>query len=198
MLAEQFQERRRFFRIEDEIILNFRCIEQDQVPVGETFQTYALDAFSLSSRLDLMTMESRSLLRKIERGDPDLAEFLKLIEQKIDLIGKALLAKEIELAGQPTRRVNMSACGIAFETDIAFSLGAALELKMLLPPALIGILAYGRVVYCRENRDYDLPVYHVAADFIGLRDQDRELLIRHVVKKQSQQLREKKNEFSEI
>jgi len=191
---DKINERRRYFRIQDEIILFFREIAADQVPDGETFQEYALDSFSLSSRLDLLTLESRSQMRKIERDYPEVADFLKTLEQKIELIARALLSSETNLASQPTSHVSLSASGLAFDADAGFKLGGVLELKMILPPALVGIIAYGRVVYCKQNMNENLPPFHIAVDFIGLRERDRELLIRHVVKKQLQQLRDKKQE----
>ncbi|HUL12106.1 MAG TPA: PilZ domain-containing protein [Methylococcaceae bacterium] len=195
-LTDKINERRRYFRIDDDIILFPREVAADQVPQGETFQEHALDSFSLSSRLDLLTVESRSHLRRIERDHPAVADFLKILEQKIDLVARALLSSETDMASQRTSHVSLSASGLAFDVDTGFNVGDVLELKMILPPALVGIIAFGRVVYCKQNRDEVLPPFHVAVDFIGLRERDRELLIRHIVKKQLQQLRDKKQDPS--
>jgi c-di-GMP-binding flagellar brake protein YcgR len=120
-----------------------------------------------------------------------VSSLLRILEQKIDLIGHAVLAKETDLAEQPTRKVSLSASGLAFLSERGFNLGSTLELKMVLPPALVGIVAHGRVVQCRPAGSSDQG-YHVAVDFVGLRETDRELLIRHIVKRQTQQLRERK------
>jgi hypothetical protein len=125
-----------------------------------------------------------------------VADFLKILEQKIDLVARALLSSETDMASQRTSHVSLSASGLAFDVDTGFNVGDVLELKMILPPALVGIIAFGRVVYCKQNRDEVLPPFHVAVDFIGLRERDRELLIRHIVKKQLQQLRDKKQDPS--
>jgi hypothetical protein len=55
------------------------------------------------------------------------------------------------------------------------------------------IVAYGKVVYCKKSQsgDQQFP-YLVGVDYVNMKDQDRELLIKHVVKKQMQQLRDKK------
>lgn len=190
--VEQAGERRRYFRIEDEIILFFSEISPDEVPDSDRYQESPLDNFALSARLDLLTAESRSQLRKVEREHPVVADFLKCLEQKIDLIAQALLSSDEELKGQPTRRVSLSASGLAFEAERGFDLGAMLELKMVLPPSLVGILTYGRVVYSRYHPAGDNNGFQVAVDFAGLRESDRELLIRHVVKRQLQQLRDQR------
>lgn len=190
MQEDNGSERRRYFRIEDEVILFFREVARDNVPEYGAFQEQDLDAFSLSSKMDLLTAESRPLLRRIEREVPDVGAFLRLLEQKIDLVAKALLSSETDLMEQPTRKVSLSASGLAFESDAPFQIGRVLELKMVLPPTLAGVLAYGSVVYCRPA-SLGHSMYQIAVDFIGLRERDRELLIRHVVKRQLRQLRER-------
>lgn len=193
MEEDNGSERRRYFRIEDEVILFFREVSHEDVPEYGAFQEQDLDAFSLSSKMDLLTAESRPVLRRIEREYPEVGAFLRIIEQKVDLVAQAVLARETELLEQPTRRVSLSASGIAFENDQPFHVGKVLELKMVLPPTLAGVLAYGNVVYCRHMGG-DNSAYHVAVDFIGLRERDRELLIRHVVKRQLRQLRDRNQE----
>jgi c-di-GMP-binding flagellar brake protein YcgR len=186
-------ERRRYFRIDDEIVLSYQQVPAGEVPEHHTFREHEPDVFSLASHLELLSAESATLLRRIERDDPVLGDYLRFLEQKIDLIARSLLANEEEFRLSPAQRVNLSAAGLSFLCTDEFAAGAVLELKLILPPALIGIRAYGRVVYCRY-RGGDAPSYQIGVDFIGLRDQDRDLLIRHIIKKQSQQLREHRQE----
>lgn len=191
-VQEPAKERRRYFRIEDEIVLFLRQVTPEQACLNESLDDYPLDAFSLSARLDLLSQEARSPLRRIAREQPELAEYLKLLDRKIELIARALLEKESDIADRHANRVNLSASGLAFDAEIGFEPGALLELKMLLPPALMGVVAFGEVVYCNRNPDESARPYRVAVDFVGIKEQDRELLIRHVVRKQSNQLRDHK------
>jgi hypothetical protein len=190
---EPDKERRRYFRIKEDIILFYSEIAPHDIP-NNSCQELPLDPFTLSSTLELLTQESRTLLRRIERDSPDIADFLKVIERKIDAITRTFLTYETGLADQPTHHVSLSASGLSFDADKFYEPGKVLELKMVLLPNLIGVVAYGRVVYCKHNRDKTKPPHHVAVDFVGLSDRDRELLIRHVVKQQLQQLREKKHQ----
>jgi hypothetical protein len=193
---EQNHERRRYFRIEDNIVLFYREIDTRDTAEPPVDSEPALDSFALSAELDLLTLESHGLLRRIERDYPGVAEYLQILEQKIDLIARALLASDSELNRQPTRRVSLSASGLAFEADEGFTLGTLLDLRMVLPPTLVGVRAQGRVVYSQQSRG-EFPVYHVAVDFVGLAEKDRELLIRHVVRKQMRQLRDRKQAGSD-
>ncbi|QSA97459.1 PilZ domain-containing protein [Methylococcus sp. EFPC2] len=181
-------ERRRYFRIEDNIILFFREIDPRELNLPLDNAEPSLDTFSLTAELDLLTLESRSQMRRIERDYPPVAEFLQVLEQKIDLVARAILATDPELSRQPTRRVSLSASGLAFESEENYALGSLLELKMVLPPEMVGVQARGRVVYSQQTRG-ELPAYQVAVDFVELVDKDRDLLIRHVVRKQMRHLR---------
>ncbi|MVF20596.1 PilZ domain-containing protein [Methylocaldum sp. BRCS4] len=186
------KERRRYFRIEDEIILFFREIAPDEIPDNRSPRDFPLDSFALSASLDLLTQESRKLLRRIEKDSPEIGDFLKVLERKIDLIARAFLSYEANLPEQTTQGVSLSASGLSFDVEKPYAPGKVLEIKMVLPPDLIGLIAYGRIVYCKKNGpDSELP-YQISVDFVGLRDSDRELLIRHVVRRQLQQLRNKK------
>jgi hypothetical protein len=186
------KERRRYFRVEEEIILYYREIAPHEIPDQSNEAGLGMDPFTLSSSLDFLTQESRTLLRKLEKEIPDVAEFLKILERKIDLMARAFLSCETDLAEQQARRVSLSASGLSFDTDQPYTLGKVLELKMVLLPRLIGVVAYGRVIYCKKGRDHFRLPYQIAVDFVGLSDRDRELLIRYVVKQQMQQLRGKK------
>ncbi len=187
---DQQEERRRYFRIDDEIVLIFKEVGEGVVPNPEKFENEEiLDAFSLSSALDVLTQESRVHLKKLERRQPDVAEIFKNLERKIDLIVQNLLVNETQPSDRATQAVNISAAGIAFDADNALEPGAVIQLKMILPPSLVALMAYGKVVYCNKNANEDSFGHRIGVDFLSLREQDRELLIRYIVKRQIQQIK---------
>lgn len=67
-----------------------------------------------------------------------------------------------------------------------------LEVKLLLLPTYTGILTYGTLVDCveveGEEADAEYP-YRLRIDFSFMRESDRDALIRHVLLKQSEWLR---------
>ncbi len=193
--SHRSEERRRFFRIEDEIVLVYRPIAPEDMPDPDQFQNQALDPFSLTSTLEYLTQESHAHLRRIERDHPDVAEYLKTLERKIDVLAQALMISNNRLVDQPTHKVNLSAAGIAFDADRPIAEGGLLELKMVLPPSLVGIVTFGRVVHCSPSEDG--KSWRVGVDFLSMREQDREVLIRHVVKRQLTLLRERKQASGE-
>ena len=106
---ETIAERRRYFRIEDEIILSFHPVDADAVPETDTFREVGPNVFDLAAHLEILNWESSTMLRKIEREDPLLGDYLRLLEQKVDLIARCLVAHDDELCQQPARQVNLSA-----------------------------------------------------------------------------------------
>lgn len=196
-LGEHERERRRYFRIEEQVILSFREISPKDIPDTTEFKELSelpCNPFALASSLELLSQESRTLLRKFERESPDIAECLKVIERKVDLIGRVFVSRESDLLECPPQEVNLSASGLSFAIDQTYDPGQVLEIKMVLLPNMVGVVAYGRVIYCRKNTAAAGQPYRIAVDFIGLSDRDREMLIRQVVRRQSQILRSKKLE----
>ncbi|SMF95440.1 PilZ domain-containing protein [Methylomagnum ishizawai] len=189
------RERRRYFRIEEQVILSFKEISPREIPDLAGFQEITelpCNPFALASSLELLSQESRFLLRKIERDAPDIAEALRIIERKVDLVTRVFMSREPDLAECLPQEINLSASGLSFSIDQTYDPGRVLEIKMVLLPNMVGVIAYGRVIYCRRNVTLAGQPYRVGVDFIGLSDRDREMLIRHVVRRQSQILRGQK------
>ena len=190
----QGKERRRYFRIDDCIKLTFKKTdEQAVVQAGQADGDY-LGKTSLSVTLESINHESQLILRRLERSSPDIAEYLKVMENKIELIARALLVQEkTDLVRKDNRNVNLSASGIAFECEETLQPGDLLELQMLLPANMVVIMTHCRVVYYREQRGSSAEYQHrVGVDYINIRDQDKELLVKYVTKKQMQQIRDHK------
>ncbi len=182
------KERRRYFRIEDEITLFYRAVEPDALPDSEGFKEEIMDGFSLTATLEYLDQESGFLCRTIEKSHPDIASYFDILNQKVNLIAKALLLKEEGVSELPASKVNISASGISFFADLQLKADSILELKMILPPALTGLVTYGKVVYCEEVVG-ETHSHRLAVDFLNIREQDRDVLIRHIVKRQMQQIR---------
>jgi len=187
------EERRRFFRIDDEVNLFYQKVDEKMVVEPSHLSDNILSNCSLSSALELISQDSAQLLYRLERNQPDVAEYLRLIDSKIDLLSQAIMLQGGQFKENSTRNANLSAAGIAFEVEQQLEQGDFLEIKMLLVHCMAVIVAYGKVVYCKKSQSGDDQYpYLVGVDYVNLKDQDRELLIKHVVKKQLQQLRDKK------
>jgi hypothetical protein len=187
------EERRRFFRVDDEVNLFYQKIDEKMILEPSQLSGNILSNCSLSAALDMVSQDSALLLNRLERNQPDVADYLKLINAKIDLLAQAIMLQSDQFKENDTRNSNLSASGIAFESEQRLEIGDYLEIKMLLVHCVAVIVVYGRVVYCKDIQSDDAQYpYLVGVDYVNMKEQDRELLIKHVVKKQLQQLRCKK------
>ena len=187
------EDRRDFFRIDDEVSLFYKKIDGTRVNEPHQVSDNILNSCSLSTALEMVSQDSAFLLHRLERNQPEMAEYLRLIEAKIDLIAQAVMMTGFQVNESDTRNVNVSATGIAFNCEEALKAGDYLEIKMLLISSMAVIVTYGKVVYCKSGQSSDSRYpYFVGVDFINMKDEDREMLIKYVIKKQLQQIRDKK------
>ncbi|WP_428603487.1 PilZ domain-containing protein [Sedimenticola sp.] len=193
-MSSQQDERRQFFRIDDSLSLGYRQISVDSLPASVERLENELDSdFTVVSSLAAVSQEMMGTLHKIEASRPEIAAYLKSLDKKIDILGRALLAQTTELLSKPTQSVNISATGISFAVDEYIEPGAILELKILLMPSYAGILSFAEVVGCEPvEQDVNKPDkrYQLRTAFAHIRERDRDVLIQHVIQRQGAQLRQ--------
>lgn len=183
-------ERREFFRIDDSLSLSYRQIPPDTLPAAAERLEHELDSdFTVLGDLAAVTQEMTGTLHQIEVARPEIAAYLKALDRKIDIIGRALLAQTTELLNQPTQSVNLSASGISFQSSQSVAPGSILELKILLMPSHAGILCLAEVVGCDLLGDPCARAYRLRTRFHKIRDRDRDVLIQHLIQRQGAQLR---------
>lgn len=187
------EDRRRFFRIDDAVNLYYRIVDEQTVIAASKTSDDVLTSCSLVTALEVLGQESRSVLYRIEKKEPEIAEYLKLMDSKINLLSQAVLQQSNDLSEGSVCNTNLSASGLAIEVDTPIQVGEYIEVKLFLSSCVAVILLYGKVVYCKENSESSS--YQIGVDYINLKDEDREILIKHIVKRQMQQIRETKQEL---
>ena len=116
-----------------------------------------------------------------------VAKLFKVTEDAVDRL----------FSGKPLRVKQNVDAETASRYRAAFrDAGALLEIRMLLFPSFTGLMIYGTVVetcQVKEAPDGVMGRYrHLARiEFTHIREQDREILIRHLLRRQSDQLRDR-------
>lgn len=191
-------DRREFFRIDDELSLSYKKIDAKQLSQPHPTSDSLLNNCSLTTALEMVSQESAVLLYRIDKALPEVAEYLKIIDAKIDLLGQAIMMQGFHFNESDTRNVNISATGVAFSCEEVFKKGDFLEIKILLASSMSVIVTYSRVINCRHNPHHNPQYpYFIGVDFIDIREEDREILIKYVIKKQLQQIRDNKSVVSQ-
>jgi hypothetical protein len=163
--------RRGFFRIYDEVNLFYKKIDEKLVTEPHPVFDNILNDFSLPTDIERVSQDSALLLPRLEKNLPDVT------------------MPGLRFEENDTLNVNISASGIAFTCEDALKEGDYLVIKILLVSGMAVIVTYCKVVYCKNSNPYESQYpYLVGAHFINMKDEDRELLIKHVAKKQFQQI----------
>jgi c-di-GMP-binding flagellar brake protein YcgR len=194
------EDRRQFYRISDLLVLNYKVVQPEALTdAAHRIERGRMDRNNVHSLLLFMDSRLQGIIGKIGQDDPAVAEALDLLNKKIGLLERMLNAtseygaKHEELEHEQTQEVNISAGGLAFKARNPLAEGAHLELELALSPAYRFIRCYGRVVSCRTCEDRS-ELFNIAVEFEYIDDDDREFLVQHIFKRQSEDLRKQREE----
>jgi c-di-GMP-binding flagellar brake protein YcgR len=191
--ASETAERRTFFRVDDSVSLSYHQVSEKEMDERMDRVEMELEGnFTVMSSIASINQNMAGIMHRIEGDEPDIAEYLKAINTKIEILGRALLSKDSDLVEQPAQPVNLSASGMAFYSSEPLEKGALLELRLLLMPSFTGIITFGEVVGSDSVDDAEGYSFFIRLNFIHMRENDRDLLIRHVIKRQGEYLRKRR------
>lgn len=187
-MTKGVQENRAFFRIQDQVILEF--VEIDEATMLDDSIESPLQvapSFYLLNELHSIDTENNVLLHAIAEKNRDIGTYLKSINQKIELIARAFAEDDDPETEGPQQLVTISEGGLSFNHKTPILLGTCVALKLILLPSYMGLLLYGRVVNCNEHIKGD---YLINIVFEKIRENERQLLARHVLQLQAKARRE--------
>ena len=176
------QERRRYFRVDDEVALTLVALSEDYG--GETVDKSAELNEQVHASLEI---QLRQALADVRIKSPDIAHALDLINQKINLIHNHEVASDLTPVVKP---VSLSACGIAFTWHESIGVGEQVLLHLFLLPMHHLVKTEAQVVALEPNPDpQSSEPFILRLDFVGITPMYQEMLIQHVVQRQSVHLR---------
>lgn len=167
----QNKNRRVSFRIYDQVNLFYQKIDKQLLAELNPAFDNILNNHSFSTEFERESQDSALLLASQEKNLPDV------------------MIPDFQVNDHGTCDVNISTSGMAFNCEDALKEGDYLVIKILLLPSKTTILTYCKVVYCKNSNPFESQYpYLVGTHFINMKDEDRELLSKHVAKKKTQQL----------
>ena len=189
------EERREYFRIDDEVAFDYRLISPGEAELlREKIKSRVVDRFTVASSFTATSRQMTHVIHKVQNQSPELARCLQAIDQKLNMIAQLFVSEEMDLHQQSTREVNLSAGGISFRSQQEIRIDSLLELRMVLFPSLVGVLTVSRAIQCERVNDGNLKFpWQISVVYEHLRESDRELLVRHIMSKETQQLRSQRS-----
>ncbi len=177
-------ERREWIRIDDRLLMEYRALTESGSahPIAVDHPTAeSISEAVMKPTAELLARSGESLM-----GSPVLPWIMK-VDYLLEIILNALAASQpSSVAMARPMDVNLSGGGVGFATNREFAAGDQLVLKLILPP-FIPIQTVVRVI--RSVPQTDGQGFTIATEFVDLKPDDQEQLIRHILYTQAERLR---------
>jgi hypothetical protein len=136
---------------------------------------------------------AQSALSRIKEKDRDLGEFLSHLDTKLNLMLKMLDTDKGIFDQMSVKELNMSGSGIDFIHNTEYDKDTVLAFHITLLPEYSYIYCLAKVKSCSMVQEVDGEKYYrLAAEFILIMEEDRELIIQNNFKQQGLALRNKR------
>ena len=190
---EQSNKRREHFRINDTLYIQYNALDQataeqlgqqlTNVDHGEANQQQ-VQLRSLQTAFTLVTDQ-------INHYDREVARALRILNEKINLLDQIINEPN---SGQSTasqkKEVNLSGGGLGLLCEQQYEERSPLSVQIELRSSGVTIQAVARVISCtRVEPENSQTPYYLRLAFTQMNEQDRDLLIKHILFRQAEELR---------
>ncbi|MGK0249564.1 MAG: hypothetical protein ACI910_002319 [Oleispira sp.] len=176
-------ERRRFFRINDEAEISFKVITHDE------YQAWGDGQKDIGSeKLAKLEAELSIIITNLKSQQHQLAKIFDLLNKKINIAMNSHPKTHGFNDNGELKPINLSACGIAFHTDQYIPKNAHILLQLKLKPSNLAIVTTGNVV----GVGLDKGKHFVRVEFQDLSHSNQDLLIQHLFQVQSRALKKQR------
>ena len=180
--------KRNFFRVNDSVALSIKPLsKKDSSDINLLYEERRRD-FGIVNEFLLARERYLPKLIRIRRRDPEIADYINYLEDKIQKLAATLGRDKSLQKSRPTHHVNLSASGIRFESDLALESQSKIELTITLFPSGTPILVFGDVIRVTRGNEAD---WSYVVNFSHIHDEDMEQLVKHVHARQLDELRVK-------
>ncbi len=181
-------ERREWIRIDDRVLMEYRLLTETGIVVP--VETNSVIPETISATVTKPTADLLARTGESLTGSPLLPWILK-VDYLLEVILNSLATSQPSsvIMARPTD-VNLSGGGVGFVSPRELSVGDQLAIKLILPP-FIPIQAMAKVI--RSVPQADGQRFAIATEFIDLKVDDQEHLIRHILHAEAERLRARRN-----
>ena len=182
--------KRGYFRIDDEVYLRVKKVEPSDSTDLHTYFDNFRQSTILTARFHQQRTALAPVLAEIKSRDIAVASYVSMLSDQVDLLATRLLTGSIFLSNEPLQTVNMSAEGMRFHSAIEYRVGDQLEMIYALFPGGDYIPVLAEVL--RSEWDNDAEDYMISVEYVSMNDDDKELVIHHMLYMQRQYLQKKR------
>jgi len=186
-------EKRQFFRIQQDVIFNFKAVSTDAVSHISAEQHFDhASTLGLLSQFQQFDNDLHSTLEVIRQDNLAVADYLDMLNQKMNLLSQQMLSNEAVSANDSeSGRIDLSQGGIGFESAQPLGIESWIAVKLVFLPAYTGLLTYAQITRNQMQADGS---YLIGARFHQLNDEQHRLLARQVMQAQLVEKRQQKSQ----
>jgi hypothetical protein len=185
-------DRREFFRINDTVVVDYKVIGKESVPIVARRIAQSTDDDESNEKAQLRAIQNAfsHLVDQINQQDREIARALRMLDEKINLVSQSVQRTNNPINPDDLTEANLSGGGIAFMVESPVDIRGHVELHMQLLPTANTIHALATVISCEKilSASPDRP-FHLRMAFTHMDDQDRNLLVKHTLNRQAEMLR---------
>ncbi len=183
---ENQSDRREYYRLKESLIMSYVIVGKDDALHSDSANQYAMD---LLAEFSSMSQQIKQSVTRMNRS-PDLSNCFKILDAKINLLAQTVLYQDKD---NDLKRytADISAGGMSFLVPEKVEEGSELQLQLVLPPELYVLNIMAKVISCKQSDSND-GSYMLSTQFLDTRDTTQDLIVRHIMHSQSDQLRAKK------
>lgn len=200
LILDQQHERREHFRINDTLFLQYKAIDQATAEqLSQNILNPQLDE-SNQQQVQLSSLQTAFTLLtdQINHHDRDIARALRLLNEKINILSRGLQNRHDEVDFNSTD-VNLSGGGLSFLSAELLNLKSPLSLQIELRSSGIIIDAIANVISCKKNQPENKEnPYFLRLAFTKMNETDRNLLIKHILFRQAEELRSNNTKLNSL
>jgi hypothetical protein len=176
--------RRQFFRVNDEAEISFKTITHDEYQAGG-------NGLKDEGAEKLATLEAElsMILANLKIQQPQLAKICELLNQKINIATNSHSKTHGFSDNSELKPINLSACGIAFPTDQNIPKNEYILLQIKLKPSNVAIVTTGKVIGAGLDNGQNV----VRIEFQDLGDSNQDVLMQHLFEVQSRELKKQRH-----
>ena len=187
---------REAFRVNDLGVIYYRPATEQDMENPLAADVFGQDPNIHLEQLRMADQRSYALLQQIAAKNESLGKYLTVMQTKVNILTDICMHKN--QVKSKKQKINLSASGAGFGTEVIFPKGSHLCIRITLEPDMNIIHAIGCVVRSQEKdkeEEFDDNFqYWTAIHFINITDLEQQWLMRHLMQVQARDIRKRREQ----
>lgn len=189
-LTDKLAQFNEFFSIEDDFTVNIIQLDPQAIGNYQAFVDCIPAPFKMASEIATIDQSALKPIQALSGIAGQLVDYLNFQARKIDMMMSYIVQQE-NLKENRHQGRSFGGGGFTFESNAVFSIGDMVEAKIFIPEDNCAIFCYGEIISTEQVNEStaETPLYIYQVVFYFIQDEDRDLLVRASLHKQSKQLK---------